>query len=192
MKLPDNVKPEDVINPSTGIFYKNPTHFEERERAKSQNSLVRAIRGEDRELTTEVISLDESCKSEMFPGVAKLKDMEAEELDAFFKNLVRSRRNIFKIHIKLGNYKEAYKVLSPKVRAVASTEPRWPLETGELLAEVFADKSLRIVELLYEITSAEEGHFRSTCEAYGASNQEDYDNKDLFNPMILIEYFSIE
>lgn len=187
MPLPSNIKSEDVMHP-TGVFFRNPTHMREADRASDQSEIVKAIRGAGRRRVTEVFTYEDKKSPDCMPGALYIRSMDEDGLRQFFRSLMRVRPNIFKIHIQLGKYDKMQPILDPKIHAIGAQKPRFPSEIAEELAEAFSDNRFRICELLYVVHSSDPGNFNSTCEAYGTTEEEYADDKK-FDPKILIEYF---
>lgn len=187
MPLPSDIKPEDVMHP-TGVFFRNPSHVREADRASNQSEIVKAIRGAGRQRITEVFTYEDKKAPDCLPGALYLREMDEEGLTAFFKSLLRIRPNIFKIHIQLGNYDNTRQIHDPKIHAIGAQKPRFPTEIAEEFAEAFSDSRFKICEILYTVHSSDPGNFNSTCEAYQTTEGQYADNSK-FDPKILIEYF---
>jgi len=187
--LPKDVKPEDVLHP-TGVFFRNPTHTEEADNAKDQSQIVKAIIGAQRERATQVITYTEESKPWILPGFPVIQELEQAEIKQLCRSLMRFRPNIFKVHIKFGDYATSQRVDTNKTRNLSSFEPRFHTEVAEKMAEILADKTLRVTEIVYTVHSAEPGQFRAVGEVFGLVSDKEWENKKLFQPAILIEYFS--
>lgn len=187
MKLPDDVKPEEVIHPN-GTFFRNPSNKVIRDRAKDQTSIVENIKGSTRKRTTEVLQYRPQDEPFKMPGVLKLRSLTEEQIRDMFKSLMRLRPNILKLHIKLGEYPSFRPIRDRKVDQLGSSEPRFSEELAEDFATLLADKRLLVTEVIYTVHTADQGNFSSTCEAYGVT-EEEYKNDKLFTPAILLEYF---
>jgi hypothetical protein len=187
--LPNDVKPEDVMHPN-GTYFRNPSDKTLRDRAQDQTAIVDSISGgNNRKKTTEVFQYRPQDEPFTLPGVLKLREMNSEQIKAFFKNLMRVRPNILKVHIKMGEYPSSRPLRDRKIDQIGSSEPRYSAELAEDLKEVFSDKRLMVVELIYTVHNADAGNFSSSCEAYGVTAEE-YENDEFFKPALLIEYFS--
>lgn len=189
MVLPKNVKAEEVLHP-TGVFYRNPTHKEEADNAIDQSQIVKAIIGANRQPHTETLTYTEDSKPWIFPGFAEINTMDLVDTKQLCKNLMRFRPNIYKVHIKLGNYKSTRSIDTAKTRALSSFEPRFHTDVAEKIAEVLADKSLRVTEIIYTVHSAEPGQFQAIGEVFGMVSDEEWKNKELFQPEVHLKYFS--
>lgn len=187
-KLPDDVKAEDVIHPRTGLFFRNPSNTNIRDRAHDQSQIVRNLTEAKRKREQEIFSYMPNEGPYTLPGVLKIRTLEVQDLQQLFKSMMRIRPNILKIHIKLGIYPSQRPINHPKVTQIGSTEARYSTEIANDFAEVFSDKRLMITELIYTVQSAELGNFMSTCEAFGTTEQE-YNDDKLFNPGVMVEYY---
>jgi hypothetical protein len=189
MQLPEGVKPEDVMHP-TGLYYKNPTHTKEAERASDQSEIVKSILGAKRQKVYEKITfLDKRASEIVLPGFLKIKDMSSESVEKLMKVLMRYRPNIFKVVIDLGDYPGAHRIDNTKTRSIGATKPRFHTEVAEEIANVISDPAMMVVRIVYTVHNAEPGSFYATGEVYGAASKEDYDNMALFNPSVELEYF---
>jgi len=189
MVLPKDVKPEDVMHP-TGVFFRNPTHMEEADMAQSQNQIVKALTAAKREQITEVLSFTEESKPWTLPGFVNIREMDELQCEQLCRTMMRYRPNIFKVHIKLGNYVNAKPIKTLKTRNLSSLEPRFHTEVAKKMSDVLSDRSLNVTEIIYTVHSAEPGNFRAVSEVFGMVDDEDYENDELFTPGILIEYYS--
>ena len=189
MVLPKDVKPEDVMHP-TGVFFRNPTHTEEADNAADQSEIVKAISGAGRERITEVITYTEESKPWILPGFTKVREMNEEQAEGLFKSLMRYRPNIFKVHIKLGEYKDTQPISTSKTRNLSSFKQRFHTDVAKKIAEIIVDPSLNVTEIIYTVHNSDPGSFRATGEVFGMISDEDYANDELFSPGILVEYFS--
>jgi len=178
-------------NPSSGLATRNPTHMFEADRARTQSDIVKSIKARDPGKQGEIVWLYDEATRKNGPvpmsGILKIRDMDDKAIEGFCKSLLRTRPNIYKLHIVLGDYPNKKDVSSPKVRALYSREPRFPSNVAEDIAMVLSDRRLNIVELLYEVTNTEPGTFSSYCKAYGVT-QEEYEDDTLFSPAIRIEF----
>ena len=188
MKLPDDVDPKDVMHPKTGLFFRNPSNLDLRNRAETQSQIVKELTEAKRTRQVKVFTYTEDDMPFVLPGILKIRELEKEQLEGLFKSVIRIRPNIFKIHIKLGEYSEQKPIINNKVSRIGSSEPRHLADVAKDLADVFADKRFLVTELIYSIHSAELGNFSSSCEAWGTTEKQ-YENNKLFNPGVLIEYF---
>ena len=185
--LPEGVKAEDVIHP-TGIFSRNPTDLETRNRATDQSDIVKELTLSGRGKIVEVFEYLPQDIPHTLPGVLKIRTMVEEDMKNFFKSVMRIRPNIFKLHIKLGEHTNLRPSYDRKVTNIASQAPRWATEIGLDMAQLFLDKRLNVVEMIYTIQNAAVGTFSSTCEVFTTTDEE-YNDDKLFNPGIIIEYY---
>jgi hypothetical protein len=177
-----------AMNPSTGILYRNPTTEDASARAKNQTEIVKQIIGSGKKVLTEIFSPDASNGA--MPGLKKIREMSEETLSKFFLTMFRSRPNIFSVHIKLGEYSSAKEVrannkLVSAIKIQTHTEYR---DLAQSFAELFADKRLNVVEVVWRLSSSSPGNFYVDVEVFGA-DEEEYANNELFSPAIGVEYF---
>jgi len=186
--LPENVKPEEVMHP-TGVFFRNPTHKEIADESSDQSQIVKAIKEARRDVLSQTITYTEEDKPWVLPGFAKIREMSEEEIEKFFKTLMRFRPNIFKIHLKLGNYPNTREINTAKTRFLNASEPRFHTEVATRLADIMADRSLKITEIIYTVQNTDPGRFQATGQVFGMVSDEDYANDAYFMPGIKIDYF---
>ena len=185
----EKLSSKTLLNPSTGIFIRNPTHVEIADEAKTQSDIVDAIKESGVKKMTVVYEYSDIDKSNPPPlvGILNIREMEQEEAQKFCKSLLRSRPNIFKIHIQLGEYSNQKRVGSRSLNTLNSNHPRFSTEVAEKLGIVLTDSSLNITELIYTVTNTDPGYFQTTVEAYGVSEKE-YKDDQTFNPIIGLEF----
>lgn len=188
MKLPEGVKPEDVLGP-TGIYSKNPTHYIAGKRVKSQNELIAQIRQAGKQRLVEVVDYTTDDK-QILPGFKEIIDLSEEEVLKLCKTLFKSRPNIFAISFKLGDFPSTKRLTSQKVTALSSRVPRHSNEVAERFADLLYDKSLRVVEVSYTVENATPGQFTAVAEAVGCTSEEEYRNPEFLHPVLVIEYIS--
>ena len=189
MVLPKDVNPDDVMHP-TGVFFRNPTHMEEANNADDQSQIVKAISGAKREQLTEILSYEEETKPWILPGVAVIREMDQAATEQLCRSIMRFRPNIFKIHIKLGDYPNVKPIETQKTRNLTSFEPRFHTDVALKMAEILSDRTLNVTEVIYTVHSAEPGNFRAIGEVFGYVSDEDYEDDECFSPAVLIKYFS--
>jgi hypothetical protein len=189
MVLPKDIKPEDVFHP-TGVFFRNPTHKDIADRSEFQSQIVKAITGAQREIKSEVITYTEDTKPWVLPGFPKIREMDEVSAIGLCKVLMRYRPNIYKVHIKLGDYPTARPINNHKTQLLSSFEPRFHTEVGKTIAEILADRTMNVTEVIYTVNNTEPGNFKAVGEVYGGVSEEEYNDDSLFSPAILIEYFS--
>ena len=187
MVLPKNVKPEDVIGP-TGIYYRNPTHVEAAEMADDQSDIVKAILGSGRERKIDTFEYTEETKPWILPGFAFIREMDEKSILELCKTLMRFKPNIYKVHLKLGDYPSARTVNNTKTVKLDSFKPRFHTEVAEKMAEILSDQTMNVVEILYVVHNVEPGHFRASGTVY-VTTEKEYKNNELFKPTLAIEYF---
>lgn len=181
--------PNAIINPSSGLLARNPTHIEEAKNALDQSDIVNAIK--DTGVKRMTVTYDYGVMDPKTPlplaGILKIRDMNEQEASGYCKQLMRFRPSIFYVHIKLGDYQNTRRLENFKTRALNANRPRFHTDVGNLLGTVLADKSMRVTEVKYVISSAEPGRFSATAEVYG-TDIEQYEDDDLFSPTIKLEY----
>jgi len=183
------IDPDAKINPSSGIYARNPTHAVEAQYAENQSDIVKAIKDSGVKRMTITYDYSEIDPKTPLPlmGIMKVREMEPESAVRFCKNLMRSRPNIFKVHIKLGNYPSVRRIDNVKTRLLNSNKPRFHTEIGEKMGDLLADKAMLITEINYVVHNADTGYFSATAEVYGVSSEE-YENDELFSPTITFEF----
>lgn len=170
-----------------GVFFRNPTHLEEAERAHNQSDIVRSIVESRREPQHEVIKYDEASDSRFMPGTKKIREMDRDSIASYFRNLMRMRPNAYLIRVSLGEYPSMKEVKDRGVRNIGSTSPRSYKDIAEAIAAVFA--SHNVVEFVYMVDSADPGKFKSQAFVF-ETNDDEYKNDEFFNPHIEVEYIS--
>jgi hypothetical protein len=187
--MPDEFNPDAVRNPSSGLLARNPTHIQEAKDADDQSDIVNAIKqsGVKRmRIRHDYTDVDKSNPPPLV-GVLKIRDMTEEAAVNFCKNLMRSRPNIFTVHIKLGDYPNARRLDNSKTRMLNANKARFNTEVGAKMGEILADRNMNVTELKYIVSSAEPGRFDATSEVYGTT-QEEYFDDEHFKPVIEFEF----
>jgi hypothetical protein len=172
-----------------GIFWRNPTHIYEGEKASDQSEIVKAIKGINKKVQKETIRFGEDVRSVVLPGFEHIRDMPKEELQSLCKNLMRYRPNIFKVSIVLGpSYpkENVVKVENREVTELFLDTPQDQTFVGERLGNLLYAKAISI---RFEVTGAKRGEFSSECEVYALDNDETYNNDEYFEPVVVIEYY---
>jgi len=178
-----------VINPSSGIYARNPTRVELTNRAEDQDEIVKAIKGARRTKQTVRLTYEDKKQPPALPGVIHLRKMEEPAIIRLCQSLMRMKPNIFKIHIKLGNYENQQAVHNGKTRDLGANKQRFYTEIGSIMGSILADRTLNVTELVYTVHDVNPGLFNASGEVYGGVSDEDYDNDKLFDPIIEIVYF---
>lgn len=181
--------PNTVKNPSSGLYGRNPTHQEIAAYAEDQSDIVRAINesGVRRmRVTYDYADLDPANPPPL-SGILGVRDMTEEQAKQFCRTLMRSRPNIFKVDIKLGDHPSSRRVDSGKTRMLNSSKPRFHTELGDKLGDILADRNMCVTRIIYTVHNAEPGHFNATGEVY-ATTVEEYENNELFKPTINFEF----
>jgi len=198
MTTPNTIDPKEVINPGTGLYYRNPTHLDESKRAQNQTEIVKQIIGAGRETQHDVLDYSDIDTTEL-PGFRKLLEYTIDEEGRFVytmsdtdiqglcKSLLRSRPNIFSFKISLGNY-PTKKLDNVKTRDLGANRPRFQTEVATALSEVLSDRNLRVVEVNYVIQNHIPGRFIAVAEVY-STTKEEYENLENFSPIIERDYF---
>ena len=178
-----------IKNPSTGMPTRNPSHIAEADSAADQSELVQSIR--DTGVKRMVVKYDYSNLDKQSPpplaGITKIREMSQEQAVALCKSLMRSKPNIFKVHIKLGEYGSARRLENQKTRMLNSSKARFHTEVAEKLGDLLSDKNMLVSEVKYQVHNAEPGLFRATAEVYGV-NTEEYFDDEIFDPTIEFEF----
>lgn len=177
------------INKSSGLPYRNPTHVEEAENAEDQADIVKAIKNTG--VKQMVVTYDYKNMDKQSPpplaGITKIKEMTPEEAIEYCKSLLRSKPNIFRIDIKLGDYPSQKRISNSKTNLLNSSRPRFHTELGEKLGEIITDKTMLVTQIIYKVNSVEAGQYSAQAEVYG-TNIEEYENEELFGPIIQFEF----
>ena len=178
-----------LINPSSGLYARNPTHITEAKYAENQDDIVKAIK--DSGVKRMTIKHDYSNVDPKTPipmmGILKVREMSSESAIRFCQSLMRSRPNIFKVHVKLGEYSSAHRIDNLKTRMMNSNKPRFHTEIGEKMGDLLSDKAMLVTEIKYTVHSADTGYFSATAEIHGTTEEEYFDDK-LFSPTIEFEF----
>jgi len=188
MKLPNGLEQKDVMHPN-GLFFRNPSNIDIRSKLNDQSKIVKTLTNAGKTLQTEVFRYRETDAPFTMPGILKIRELNQEQLENLFKNLLRIRPNVLKLHIKFGEYKTIRPILDRKVQNVGGMETKHQTDLAKDIAAVLSDSRLLVVELIYTVHNAELGKFSSSCEAFGVATEEEYKDNKLFEPGVLIEYF---
>jgi len=185
----EKLDPNALINPSSGLFSRNPTHAGVAEYAEDQSDIVKAIKesGIQRKMVTYNYADYDPTDPPPLVGITKIREMKPESAQNFFKNLMRSKPNIFKMHIKLGEYPSVRRLNSGKIQALTTNKPRFQTELGVLMGDIMTDPSMRVTEIRYVVNNADPGTFNTSAEVYGTTEAE-YKNNKLFKPIISFEF----
>jgi len=183
------IDPNAIINPSSGLLARNPTHIEEAKDALDQSDIVNAIK--DTGVKRLKLKFDYGVMDPKSPlplaGILKIREMSEQEAQGFCRQLTRTRPNIFQIHIKLGNYESVQKLDNYKTRTLDSNKPRFHTEVGEKMGIILADRNMRVCEIKYTVSSIELGRFNASAEVFGTTLEE-YEDDERFSPTIALEY----
>lgn len=185
----EQINDNALINPSTGIFARNPTRVEITSTARDQQEIAQAVKGSQKKIGRVVYEYKNINKKDPPPlfGILNIRDMTEPQLVNFFKNALRSKPNIIKLHISLGEYKGAKRLNNSKTSRLEGNIQRYYSEVAENIAEIFADYKNKVVELIYTVNLNSPGYFNTTAEVYYVS-EEEYRNDELFSPVIGLEY----
>lgn len=187
----ENFNPDANINPSSGLMVNNPSHKEEAQYASNQSELVKAISGAGSGVKRErtVYNYTNMDPENMPPmaGITKIRSMSEAQVINFCKSLMRTRPNIFRLHIKLGNYPHQQEMQNSKTNLLNSNEPRFHTEVGEKIGMVLADKTMHVTEIEYVVNNADPGLFSAIARVYGVP-EEEYNDDKLFAPTIGFEF----
>lgn len=195
-----NVDLNKVLNPSTGLFYRNPTHVDEATRARTQSDIVAAVIGAGRETIHEIMNYGDPDVTE-FPGFKKILQpvldeegnpvsvtlMKEEEVLGLCKSFLRSRPNIYGFRISFGDYSQK-KLDNSKTRDLGARYQRFQTEIAESLAKILSDRSMRVVEVVYSIQSNKPGSFVAVADVY-STTEEEYNDFKRFSPIVERDYF---
>lgn len=187
--MTEKFNPNALRNPSSGLLGRNPTHQEIAAYADDQSDIVRAINesGVKRmRVTYDYADLDPANPPPL-SGILNVRDMTEDQARQFCRTLMRSRPNIFKVDIRLGDHPSARKVDSIKARMLNSNKPRFHTELGDKLGDILADRSMCVTRIVYTVHNAEPGYFHATGEVY-STTPEEYENDQLFKPTINFEF----
>ena len=179
-----------IRNPADGIIARNPTRLEITKNSESQKEIMEAVMGVTYAPTDTVVYDYSSIDREDPPpmaGVLKIREMSESQLKGFFKSLMRSKPNIVKMQLKLGEYQNKSRVINSRAALLNSNKQRFHTEVAERLADVFADHTVNVVEVIYKVNNKDQNYFSATAEVYSVPS-EDYNDDKLFAPAIGIEY----
>lgn len=189
--LEEKTKAELFKNPSSGIFYRNPTRLEISDRAESQQEIAAMVKGAKVKVGRIVYDYSSSDfdKSDPYPlhGILKIREMDEERLNKFLANVLRYKPSIVRLHILLGSYENKKKVVNTKIDKLNGNAQRFSTDIAKNMAEAMINSKEKIVEVIYKVNSLDPGYFNTSVEMFGVS-EEDYNNNDLFKPAIGIEY----
>ena len=185
----NEIDPNAVINPSTGIYARNPTRVSITAQQDSQQEIVSAVKGAKQRTDTVIYDYANIDKADPPPlsGVLSIRDMDQKRLEGFFKSLMRSKPNIIKLHLKLGEYTNKRRVTNQRAGMLNSSKQRFHTEVAKLMADLFSDHTENIIEVLYTVNNADPAYFSATAEVYSVS-KDDYENDEIFAPAIGVEY----
>lgn len=178
-----------IRNPSSGLISRNVTHQEIAEYAEDQSDIIRAIKesGVKRiRVSYDYTDLDPANPPPL-SGILKIRKMDIQDAQSFCRTLMRSRPNIFKVDINLGDYTRARRISNYKTQMLNTNKPRFHTELGDKLGDLLADRSLNVVRIVYTVHNADAGHFSASAEVYGTSAEE-YASNEFFQPTITFEY----
>lgn len=182
---------KDYTN-GNGHMYRNPTHLAEADNAEDQADIVKAIKNTGPGVKQMVVTYDYGDIDKQSPpplsGILQIRDMSPERAQVFCKNLMRSKPNIFRVHITLGDYPNQKRINSQKVRLLSSNRARFHTEIGEKIGDVLADKNLLVTEIKYNVENVEAGRFSAIAEVYGLDNPDEYFDDKSFSPKIKFEF----
>ena len=181
---------EAVVNPSSGIFARNPTRVEITDKAADQDEIVKTIMGARRQRQTMRIAYEDKKAPIALPGMVHIRSMDLKAITRLCESLMRMKPNIFRVLIRLGNYENQRPISNVKTRQLNTTKQRFYTEIGQIMGDILGDRTLNVTELVYTVHNVNPGLFNATGEVFGAVSDEEYSNDELFNPYIEIEYFS--
>lgn len=175
-------------NPSTGTLMKNPSH----DSKMSQYEIVKTIVASGRKPVTVVYEYAEMKDDNPPPifGIVKVREMSEEDCVKMFKMMMRSKPSIFGFSVKLGDYPETKQVSNSKTKQLSFMTPKFPTQIGEILGTLMADKTLRIVEVDFIISTNDPNKFSAIAEVYTVPTDEIYHDDQYFKPTITLNYIS--
>lgn len=181
---------QNNINPSTGLFARNPTRVGISENAENQQDIVNAVKGVKQKVVRMIYDYSNIDKTDPPPlsGIVKIREMAEEQKLGFFKTLMRYKPNIIKLHISLGDYKNKKRASNSRINLLNSNKQRFHTEVAEKMADVFSDPTINVVEVIYTVTLTTSS-IMTYAEVFTVS-KEDYDNNEFFSPAIGIEYMT--
>ena len=179
-----------VINPSSGIYARNPTRVEITDNASDQDEIVKTIMGARRQRQIMKIAYEDKKSPTALPGMLHIRDMSPKSIVKLCQNLMRTKPNIFRVLIKLGNYDGQRRISNAKTNQLNTSKQRFYTEIGEIMGNILSDRTLNVTELIYTVHDVNPGLFNATGEVYGAVSDEEYNNDEFFQPYVEIEYFS--
>lgn len=192
-KTEKTLDPNSKINPSTGLLARNPTRTIED--ADNQREIVEQVREARAGRKRIVYSYQRDEKGEWefsgLPGTVSIREMDEKQLTEYFRNLMRSRPNVIGLRLSLGDYEDKKPYNGPRVDKLQFTKPRLPTNVAEDMAALLSLSSPSIVELEWQINSAGEGNFYTSAKAFAVS-EESYENDELFQPHVEIEYVQFD
>lgn len=180
--------PNAIINPSTGLFARNPTHINEAMRADDQTAIAKAVKGTGRALQHVRLTYEDPKNPEAMPGIYHIRGMRSDEVEALCKSLLRWKPNIFMLDLCYGDYPNMVEVHHPKVQALSGNAPRFHTDVAVVLAEVISDRTLNIVRVRYQVTNTEPGRYTAVASAW-QTTADAYVNDKYFNPTVDIDFF---
>jgi hypothetical protein len=187
--MTENFNPNAMKNPSSGLYGRNPTHQELADYAEDQSDIVKAIK--DSGTKRMRVSYDYSDMDKANPpplaGVLNIRSMTTEQAQQFCKNLMRTRPNIFKVEVKLGDYPSARPIQNGKTRLLNSNKARFHTELGDKIGDILTDSNMLVTHLVYTVHNAEPGYFHATGQVFGTT-EEEYKNDLFFKPTINFEF----
>ena len=190
MNQTKKLDPDAVINPSTGIYARNPTRLEITESAEDQQEIVNMVMKSNRGVQSIEWHYNKDDRTDLPPmsGVLNIRGLDVDQLDGFFSSLMRVKPNILKLHVKLGEYENKREIRNNKVSVLNGNKKRFATDVAKKIADVFDDAANNVVEFIYTCDpGGKDGFFSSTFIAYSV-NEDDYNNDELFNPAIGLRY----
>jgi len=181
---------QNSINPSTGLFARNPTRIGVTENSENQQDIVNAIKGVKQKIIRKIYDYSAIDRTDPPPlaGITKIREMTEDQKQGFFRTLMRYKPNIVKLHISLGDYKNKKRASNNRINLLNSNKQRFHTEVAEKMADVFSDPTINVVEVIYTVTLTT--NTISTYAEVFTVAKEDYDNDEFFSPAIGIEYMS--
>jgi hypothetical protein len=189
----------DVLN-NVGLLYKNPTHLEESRGKVSQSEIVKMVTNKSmtfRSQRTQIDYSDNSGKTPLVPGMKNLKSMgyeSIEDITSMLNTLFRLKPRIYRAHIVLGDYSEKQRIEPlPAKKIINFNKPRSTEEITSLMAEIFANKQNRVVELAFWVAegSFQDNSFRAQLEVYSTS-EEEWEDESKEKVFVELDWFGVK
>lgn len=191
MNNENKINPDAIVNPSSGMIIRNPTRIEITKDSETQQDIVESIRGQKQHIEKVVydyLNVDQTDPPPL-AGVIQIREMDEDQIEGFFKCLMRIKPNILKIHLKLGEYTNKRELRNNRTNLLNANKQRYPTEVAKRMADVFNDHTSNVVEVIYTVNHSEPNYFSVNAKVYSAEDK-DYKNDEIFAPVIGIQYIA--